>query len=161
MKLLHYAFEKISGHHKIDFYKSEVYYFGEVQEVMDQYDMVFGCNLEIFSMSYLWTPIHVRNPRNEDWEKVDEHFGKRLLSIWKRNHMSTGGHLTLRNSMLSSIPLYMMPFFAIPKGVLKKFYYFRSIVFFGKVMTKRESIALPNGTYFVSHKVKGVLEFMT
>ena len=86
-------------------------------------------NLEIFSMSYLWTPIHVKNPRNEDWEKVDEHFGKRLLSIWKRNHMSTGGHLTLRNSVLSSIPFVHDVFLCNSKRGIEEFYCFRSNVF--------------------------------
>jgi hypothetical protein len=38
----------------------------------------------------------------------------------------SGGRLTLTNLILSSLPMYMMSFFAIPKGVLQKLDYFRS-----------------------------------
>jgi hypothetical protein len=44
---------------------------------------------------------------------------KRLAS-WKGKHLSIGGRLTVINSVLSSLPMYMMSFFAIPKDVLKK-----------------------------------------
>ena len=47
----------------------------------------------------------------------------------KGKNLSTGGRLTLINSVLSSIPLYMMSFFEIPKGVRKKLDYFRSRFF--------------------------------
>lgn len=40
-------------------------------------------------------------------------------------HLSTGERLILINSILSSLPLYMMSFFAIPR-VLKKLDYYRS-----------------------------------
>ena len=42
---------------------------------------------------------------------------------------AAGGHLTLINSVLSSLPIYMMSFFEIPKGVRKKLDYFRSHFF--------------------------------
>ena len=60
--------------------------------------------------------------------KIQERFEKRLSS-WKGKHLSTGGHLTLINSVLSSLPMYMMSFFEIPKGVRKKLDYFRSRFF--------------------------------
>jgi len=56
---------------------------------------------------------------------IEERFEKRLSS-WKGKHLSIGGRLTLINSVLSSLPMYMMSFFEIPKGVLKKLDYFRS-----------------------------------
>jgi len=37
-----------------------------------------------------------------------------------------GGRLVLINSVLSSLPMFMLSFFEIPKGVLKKMNYFRS-----------------------------------
>ena len=60
-----------------------------------------------------------------DWKKIEERFEKRLCS-WHGKHLSVGGRLTLINSILSSLPMYMMSFFAIPKGVLQKLDYFRS-----------------------------------
>ncbi len=56
---------------------------------------------------------------------IEERFEKRLSS-WKGKHLSIGGRLTLINSVLSSLPMYMMSFFEVPKGVLKKLDYFRS-----------------------------------
>jgi hypothetical protein len=54
---------------------------------------------------------------------------KKRLSSWKGKHLSVGVRLTLINSVLSSLPMYMMSFFSIPKEVLKKLDYFRSRFF--------------------------------
>ena len=43
--------------------------------------------------------------------------------------LSVGGRLVLINSVLSSLPMFMMSFFEIPRGVLKKLDYFRSRFF--------------------------------
>jgi hypothetical protein len=40
--------------------------------------------------------------------------------------------LTLINSVLSNLQMYMMSFFVIPRGVLKKLDYFRSRFFLAK-----------------------------
>jgi hypothetical protein len=42
---------------------------------------------------------------------------------------SVGGRLVLINSILSSLPMFMMSFFEIRRGVLKKLDYFRSRFF--------------------------------
>ncbi|EEE51773.1 hypothetical protein OsJ_33218 [Oryza sativa Japonica Group] len=86
---------------------------------------LFGCSTGQFPFRYLGIPIHYRRLRNADWKEVVECFEKRLSS-WKGKLLSTGGRLTLINSVLSSLPLYMMSFFAIPIGILTKLDYFRS-----------------------------------
>jgi len=43
--------------------------------------------------------------------------------------LSVGGRLILINYVLSSLPMFMMSFFEIPRGVLKKLDYFRSRFF--------------------------------
>jgi hypothetical protein len=43
--------------------------------------------------------------------------------------LSSSGRLILINSVLSSIPMFMLSFFRIPKGVLEKLDYYRSIFF--------------------------------
>jgi hypothetical protein len=63
--------------------------------------------------------------RNAEWKEVVERFEKKLSS-WKGKLLSLGGRLTLINSVLSSLPMYMMSFLAIPSGVLKKLDYLRS-----------------------------------
>ena len=124
LKLLLYAFEQASGL-KINFHKSEVFCFGNAQEHLGHYTELFGCNAGNFPINYLGIPVHYKKLRNSDWKKVEERLEKRLSS-WKGKHLSIGGRLTLINSVLSSLPMYMMSFFSLPKGVLKKLDYFRS-----------------------------------
>src|SRR6266540_1202229 len=124
MKLLFCAFEYISGL-KINFHKSEIFCFGNAKESSEAYTELFGCKQGNFPLKYLGIPLHTRKLRNSEWRMTEECFEKRLSS-WKGKHLSIGGRLTLINSVLSSLPMYMMSFFKIPKGVLKKLNYFRS-----------------------------------
>ncbi|WVZ88936.1 LOW QUALITY PROTEIN: hypothetical protein U9M48_035403, partial [Paspalum notatum var. saurae] len=123
MKLLLFAFEQALGL-KINFHKSELFCFGDAQDKVELYIELFGCKARNFPINYLGIPIHFRKLRNCDWVQVEERFEKRLNS-WKGKHLPIGGRLTLINSVLSSLPMYMMSFFSIPKGVLKKLDYFR------------------------------------
>jgi hypothetical protein len=68
---------------------------------------------------------------------VEERFEK-WLSSWKGKLLSVGGRLTLINSVLSSLPMYMMSFFSIPRGVLKKLDFFRSHFFWQGDENKRK-----------------------
>ena len=47
---------------------------------------------------------------------MEERFQKRL-ALWKRQYLSKGGTQTLIKSTLSSLPIYVMSFFVIPKRV--------------------------------------------
>jgi hypothetical protein len=62
--------------------------------------------------------MHYRQLLNSEWSKVEERFQQKL-SCWKAKYLSYGGGLVLLNSVLSSLPMFMMSFFKIPKGVLK------------------------------------------
>ena len=127
MKTILCAFEQLSGL-KINFHKSEIFCFGDAKNFERQYMEMFGCQVGEFPIRYLGIPIHFRRLSNNDWLKVQERFEKRLSS-WKEKNLSAGGRLTLINSVLSSLPMYMMSFFEIPKGVRKKLDYFRSHFF--------------------------------
>ena len=113
MKLSLCAFEQLSGL-KINVHKSEIFCFGAAQESLPQYTELFGCNQGAFPIRYLGIPIHYRRLSNADWKRVEERFEKRLSS-WKRKQLSTGGCLTLINSVLSSLPMYMMSFLRFQK----------------------------------------------
>ena len=136
MKLILCAFELLSGL-KINFHKSELFCFGEAKECENQYMQLFGCNTGTFPIRYLGIPIHYQRLSNSDWLKVQEQFEKRLGS-WKGKNLSTGGRLTLINSVLSSLAMYMMSFFDIPKGARKKLDYFRSRFFWQSDEHKRK-----------------------
>jgi hypothetical protein len=60
-----------------------------------------------------------RRLRNNDWQGVIDRFEKRI-STWKAKFLSSGGRLVLLNSVLSSLPIFMMSFFEIPTDILKK-----------------------------------------
>jgi hypothetical protein len=79
MKLLLCAFKQVSGL-KINFHKSELFYFGEAQDVADQYAKMFGCVSGEFPLKYLEIPIHFTKLSNTNWKRVEEHFKKGLNS---------------------------------------------------------------------------------
>ena len=72
--------------------------------------------------------MHFRKLSNADWRIVEEKFEKKLSS-WKGKHMSVGGRLVLINSVLTSLAMFMLSFFEVPKGVLEKLDYYRSRFF--------------------------------
>jgi hypothetical protein len=156
MKLLLCAFEKVSGL-KIDFHKSELLCFGNAHDSLETYLELFRCKQGDFPIKYLGLSIHFKRLRNSDWNMVEERVEKRLVS-WKGKHISIAGRLTLINSVLSSLPMYMMSFFAILNGVLKKLNYFHSRFFWqGDRMSARENTALLDGISFANPKIKGAL----
>jgi hypothetical protein len=54
--------------------------------------------------------MHYRKLHNKDWKSIEECIEKRL-SGWKGKMLTTGGRLVLINSVLSSLPMFMMSFF--------------------------------------------------
>jgi len=127
MKRLLCAFEQLSGL-KINFHKSELFCYGAANANQLDYTQIFGCNVGSFSFRYLGIPMHHQKLMNKDWKHVEERFQKRL-SGWRSKMLSVGGRLVLINSVLSSLPMFMMSFFEIPRGILKKLDYFRSRFF--------------------------------
>ena len=127
LKLLLCAFEELSGL-KINFYKSELFCFGDAAESAPEYAEIFGCQLGQFPIRYLGIPIHYRRLTIAEWKHVEERLEKRLAS-WKAKLLSYGGRLILINSVLSNMVLYMLSFFHLPKGVLQRLDYFRSRFF--------------------------------
>jgi len=62
--------------------------------------------------------MHHRQLLNYEWRNVEDRFEQKL-SCWKAKYLSHGGRLILLNSVLSSLAMFMMSFFEIPKGVIK------------------------------------------
>ncbi|XP_062099740.1 uncharacterized protein LOC133805576 [Humulus lupulus] len=77
-----------------------------------------GCEVGQWPMKYLGLPLGA-SPHNKGfWEPVISSCAK-CLDGWKCVFLSRGGRLTLIQSILSSIPVYYMSFFCIPKGVVE------------------------------------------
>jgi hypothetical protein len=124
------SFEQISGL-KINFHKSELFLFGEARDSVANYVKLFGCGQGQFPINYLRISIHYQRLTIVEWKKVEERLQKRL-SIWKGKVLSLGGRLVLINSVLSNMVLYMISFFLLPKGVLRKLDYYRSRFFLAR-----------------------------
>ena len=86
---------------------------------------LFGCGLGKYPFCYLGLPMHTRKLSNKDWRVIENRIENKL-SGWKVKMLSVGGRLVLINSVLSSLPMFMLSFFEIPKGVLEKIDCFRS-----------------------------------
>jgi hypothetical protein len=127
IKLLLTVFEQMSGL-KINFHKSELFCYGLAKEYELQYSHLFSCGIGTLPFKYLGIPMIHRRLRNSDWQGVIDRFEKRL-STWKAKFLSSGGRLVLLNSVLSSLPIFMMSFFELPVGVLKKLDTIRSRFF--------------------------------
>ncbi|WVZ64663.1 LOW QUALITY PROTEIN: hypothetical protein U9M48_014157 [Paspalum notatum var. saurae] len=69
MKLLLCSFEQVSGL-KINFHKSQLYYFGAAHEALGQYMEIIGCGEGEFPFNYLGILIDFKRLRNSDWRWV-------------------------------------------------------------------------------------------
>ncbi|WVZ53496.1 hypothetical protein U9M48_004427 [Paspalum notatum var. saurae] len=127
MKLLLCAFEQLSGLN-INFHKSEILCFGQAKEFESTYSHLFGCKTGTFPFRYMGIPLHYRKLKNTDWRMVEERSEKRL-SGWKGKLLYVGERLVLINTVLSSLPMFILSFFEVPRGVLKRMDYFRSRFF--------------------------------
>ena len=124
MKLILSTFEQLSGL-KINFDKSEIFCFGKARDNEVFYLQLFGCGVGKFPFRYLGLPMHTRKLSNKDRQTIENRIEKKL-SGWKGKLLSVGGRLVSLNSVLSSLPMFMMSFFELPKGVLEKIDCFRS-----------------------------------
>jgi hypothetical protein len=75
---------------KINFHKSELFYFGEANDDVNLYAELFGCGLGSIPISYLGIPIHYRKLTLAEWKLIEERLQKRLSS-WEGKLLSLGG----------------------------------------------------------------------
>ncbi|CAL5411877.1 unnamed protein product [Camellia sinensis] len=75
------------------------------------------CKNQSVLFSYLGLPLGA-NPRlKKTWKPVIDKVRAKLAS-WKRKLLSFGGRLTLIKSVLSSLPVYYLSIFKMPKSVI-------------------------------------------
>jgi hypothetical protein len=79
-----------------------------------------GIPVSSFPCTYLGMPLSVKKLTKADWQalfdKVD-----RYLATWKARMMSFACHLEILNSVLSSLPVYLMTINEMPAWVRKEF----------------------------------------
>jgi hypothetical protein len=77
MKLILSMFEQLSGL-KINFHKSEIFYFGKAKDMEIQYRQIFGREVGTLPIKYLGIPVHFRKLRNLEWNPIESRFGTKL-----------------------------------------------------------------------------------
>jgi len=127
LKLLLYCFEWLSGL-KINYHKSDVYVFGVDQERKEVLANMLNCRLGDWPMKYLRLPISEHKVGSHAFTGLVDKMRKKL-DPWKGRNLSLGGRLVLTNSSLSSLPMYTMSFYLLPKSVHKELDQIRSNFF--------------------------------
>ena len=107
-------FEAFSGL-KINLNKSEIIPLGRVDNV-ESLAAELGCRVGSLPTLYLGLPLGAPHRALGVWESIEERYRKRLSS-WKRQYISKGGRLTLIRSTLSSLPIYFLSLFRMPRIV--------------------------------------------
>jgi hypothetical protein len=157
LKLILLAFVQLSGL-KINFHKSELFCFGEAQDDVNKYTDLFVCGHGQFPMRYLGISIHYWRLTLTEWKLVEERLQKYLSSL-KDKLLSLGGRRILINLVLSNMMLHMISFFLLPKAVLRKMDYYRSI-FFWQGDSEKKKYRLANGVSYVLLKIRVGLVFI-
>ena len=99
---------------RINLNKSEIYPVGNVDNV-EALAFELGCKVGALPSSNMGLPLGTRHNSVTVWDGIEERFRKRL-ALWKRQHISKGGRVTLIQSTLSSLPIYFMSFSACQDG---------------------------------------------
>ncbi|GKC61705.1 RNA-directed DNA polymerase, eukaryota, partial [Tanacetum coccineum] len=104
---------------KINLHKSKLMGIGISHDVVVSAAKSIGCPIFHNPFNYLGVKVGGIMSRLSSWDDVVTKLSARL-SKWKHKSLSIGGHLTLIKTVLSSLPLYYMSSFKVPKGVLSK-----------------------------------------
>ena len=107
-------FEACSGL-KLNLEKSKLIPVGKVHDI-EGLAMELGCKMGGLPSCYLGLPLGAPFKSMAVWDGVEERF-RRRLAMWKRQYISKGRRLTLIQNTLSSMPLYFMSLFYLPRKV--------------------------------------------
>jgi hypothetical protein len=127
MKLILSIFEQLSGL-KINFHKSIFFCFEKAKYHENKYKQIFVCEIGSLPYKYLGIPVHYRKNLNKEWKPCEDRF-KKKLGCWLGKLLSYGDWIALINSVLTSLPMFLLSFFEIPKGVHKSLDFYRSRFF--------------------------------
>ena len=134
-------FEAFSGL-GINLSKSEIIPVGTVSNV-ETLAIELGCGIGSLPTTYLGLPLGAPHKSVGAWDSIEKRFRKRLTS-WKRQYISKSGRLTLIQSTLSSLPIYFLSLFRIPRLVCARLEKLQ--ISFGEAEILSESRILSNGT---------------
>ncbi|GLU18032.1 hypothetical protein SLE2022_343540 [Rubroshorea leprosula] len=116
VKAIMRTFELASGL-KINLGKSHLMGVGVEERWLTEMAYRLHCKEGELPFKYLGIPVGGNNRRKSMWQSMVQSVEKRLAS-WKGRFLSMGGRITLINSVLSSLPVFLMSAYLIPKGIL-------------------------------------------
>jgi hypothetical protein len=117
-KFLLYYFENMSGL-KINYHKSEVMVLGVPVEESARIARMLNCKEGALPMKYLGILVSNKKMYFADLMFVGVKVEKRL-PVWQGLHLSSRGKSILMESSLSSLPMYTMGMYLLPKEVHHK-----------------------------------------
>ena len=112
------CFELISGL-KINFSKSVIAGVNIPVAEINEIAGILKCKAGDFPLTYLGLPLGANPRRIKTWNPIVDRF-KKKLALWKRNHISIGGRISLIKSALSNLPIYFMSLFKMPITVAQE-----------------------------------------
>ncbi|RZB68504.1 putative ribonuclease H protein [Glycine soja] len=116
LKTMLRGFEMASGL-KINFAKSHVGIFGDDTNWVHDAAQFLNCSHMETPFYYLAIPIGAKPSSCLVWEPlISKHEAK--LSKWNQKILSMAGKVTLINSVLTALPIYLLSFFKIPQRVV-------------------------------------------
>lgn len=81
------------------------------------YAASLGCEIERGVFNYLGLRIGINSHRKQSWDWLVQKI-KNRIARWGGSNISIGGRATLIQSVLSSIPIYSLSLFLLPKSVI-------------------------------------------
>ena len=102
------CFEEASGL-KINYSKSHFGCLGRSVSWCREAALFLNCNTMDFPFIYLGIPVGVSSKSWIVWQPIVTRFEVKLAT-WKQRTLSMGGRITLINSVLSALPIYLLSF---------------------------------------------------
>ncbi|GKU89920.1 hypothetical protein SLEP1_g3989 [Rubroshorea leprosula] len=147
-------FELMSGL-RINFNKSSIYGYNVLERWLKGSTGMLRCGVGQTPFLYLGLPIGSKSGSKKVWEPMVNKF-RAKLAVWKATTLSFGGCLTLLNSVLSTLPIFYMSLFLLPKSVLVELISIQRRFLWGGLDLNKK-IAWVKWEYVCRDKVKGGL----
>jgi hypothetical protein len=103
---------------RINYHKSELIPINLSSEQIFVAAQIFGCPVGSFPINYLVIPLHHDKLRREDIQPLIDNILKKVAS-WRGKLLSHVAKVTLIQSFLASVPVYLLSFIKFPKWAIK------------------------------------------
>jgi hypothetical protein len=103
---------------RINYHKSELIPCNLSEDQIHSVAHLFGSPVGAFPIKYLGVPLHYDKLRREDIQPLVDSILKRVAS-WRRKLLSHAAKVTLIQSCVASVPVYLLSFIKFPKWAIK------------------------------------------